>query len=63
MTTANSSRVDDKNIEQMYEEYGQEEPFDEFDEYDDFDDFDDEYGAEPTYERMNNQKGLKKMRW
>ena len=57
MTTANSSRTDNMNIEHMYEEYGQEESFEEYD------DLDEEYGDEPTYERMNKQKGLKKMRW
>lgn len=49
-----SERIEDKNIEQLYEENEQ---------FDDYDDLEEEYGEEPTYQRMNKQKGLKKMRW
>lgn len=53
-----SNRIDDKNLEQIAEENEMLED----DEYE-YDDLEDEYGEEPTYQRMNKQKGLRKMRW
>lgn len=52
-----SNRIDGKNVEQIAEEMDFEM------EDDQFDDLEDEYGEEPTYERMNKQRGLRKMKW
>lgn len=52
-----SNRIDGKNLDQYIEEQNYDLPEDEYD------DLEDEYGDDPSYERMNKQRGLKKMRW
>lgn len=53
------NRIEDKNLEQYYEEN---EHLDD-DDFDEYEDLEEEYGGEPTYQHMYKQKGLRKMKW